>query len=89
MRKRRLGLVMGLGVALAMSVSACGVAPGPVQFAAGGPAVMQPVITGWQALAGTQPRATAHAMAHAQNLIAPELQLTGEGVGTHYCHELP
>ncbi len=89
MRKRRLGLVMGLGVALAMSVSACGVALGPVQFTAGGPAVMRPVISGWQALAGTRPRASAHAMPHAQDFIAPELQLTGEGVGAHYCHELP
>jgi hypothetical protein len=34
-------------------------------------------------------RATAHGMLHAQNFVAPELQLTVEGVGAHYCHELP
>ena len=89
MSKRRLGLVLGFALAVSLLVSACGVALGPVQFTAGGPAVFSPVVTGWQALVGSPPRAAAHAMLHVQNFIAPELQLTGAGIAAHYCHELP
>lgn len=43
---KRIGLALGLGLALALFVSACGVALGPVQFTAGGPAVLSPTIIG-------------------------------------------
>jgi hypothetical protein len=88
MSKKRLGLVLGLGLALALLVSACGVALGPVQFSAGGPMV-QPVLSGWQTLVGAQPRATAHAMLHVQAFVAPEEQYLVDGVGVHFCHGEP
>jgi len=88
MSKQRLGMVLGLGLAAALLVSACGVALGPVQFTAGGPAILSPVVSGWQALAGTQPRATAHGMLHVQNFVAPEVQFTGDIFAAHLCHEL-
>ena len=89
MSKKRLGLVLGLGLALAVLVSACGVALGPVQFTSGGPVVLSPAFAGWKLLPSGHPAATARAMLHVQAFVAPELQLTGEGVGAHYCHELP
>jgi len=89
MSKRRLGLTLGLGLALAFLVSACGVALGPVQFTAAGPVVALPASAVWQSWLGVPARATSHGMLHAQNFVTPELQLTGEGVGAHYCHELP
>ena len=88
MGKQRRGLVLGLGLALALLVSACGVALGPVQFTAAGP-VAQPALSGWQVLAGAQPRATARAMPHVQGFVAPERQYIVDGVGLHFCHEEP
>ena len=88
MSKQRLGLVLGFGLALALLVSACGVALGPVQFTAAGP-VVQPALSGWQALVGAQPRATAHAMLHVQAFVAPERQYIVDGIGLHFCHEEP
>ena len=89
MRKRRLGFILGLGLVGALFVSACGVALGPVQFTAGGPVVALPANITWHSLMGVPARSTSQGMLHAQNFIAPEVQLTGDGAAVHYCDELP
>ena len=88
MRKRRLGLTLFVGVALAILVTACGVALGPVQFTAGGP-VVSPILNGWQGLAGSHQRAVTHAMLHVQNVAAAEQHLILNAFGVGHCHELP
>ncbi len=59
--RKRIGFALVLGLALALFVSACGVALGPVQFTAGGPAVLSPSIIGLH-LPATHPAATINSM---------------------------
>ncbi len=59
--RKRIGFALVLGLALALFVSACGVALGPVQFTAGGPAVLSPSIIGLH-LPAIHPAATINSM---------------------------
>ena len=84
MSKRRLGLVLGLGLALAVLVSACGVALGPVQFTAGGPVVFIPATTSLH-LPDLQQTAGVSSMHEMQNWRSIQEQALSEfGVG--HCH---
>jgi len=85
MQKRRLALILALGVVLAIFVSACGVAVGPVQFTPDGRALLNPTFNGLHVpgLAGQTHPAAMGSMHHVQYLTTSEA-VTFDGVIS--CH---
>lgn len=82
--RKPLAFALVLGLVLAVFVTACGVALAPVQFTAGGPAILSPGITGLHLPALQQPAAlsTMHEMQKWQSL--QEMRLSEFAVGA--CH---
>ena len=72
MNNRRLALVLVRGLVVAMFVSACGVAVGPVQFITGGPAILSPSLTGLHlpGLTALRHPAVMGWMPHAQRVLS-------------------
>jgi hypothetical protein len=81
---KRIGFVLILGLVLAVFVSACGVALGPVQFTVGGPAILSPTLTGLH-VPGLQQPAALSVMHEVQRWQSLQEQTLAEfGVG--HCH---
>jgi hypothetical protein len=91
MNKRRLMFALVLGLVLAVFVSACGVALGPVQFTASGTGVLSPTFNGLHlpGLTGQHQPAVMGSMGRLQNLTAYDQALSLFGHGAGGCHELP
>jgi len=91
MHKRRLAFILFLGVVLAVFVSACGVAVGPVQFTADGRAILSPTLTGLHlpVLTGQHQPALMGSMHHVQYLTTNNQALTLDAFGAGSCHLQP
>jgi hypothetical protein len=65
--QRRLALLLAVGLLVALSATACGVAYGQVPFAPGGPAILNPVLNGFHLppiFGSPHLQAASHSMAH-------------------------
>jgi hypothetical protein len=88
MSNRRLVFALILGLVLAIFVSACGIAVGPVQFTAAGPAVLSPTFSGLHlpGLTGIHRPAVMGSMHHLQRLLSNNQALTLDAFGPGGCH---
>jgi len=92
MQKRRLALILALGVVLAIFVSACGVAVGPVQFTPDGRALLNPTFSGLHVpgLVGHTHPGVMGSMHHVQYLATSQaLAWDAYGIGSCHNHGQP
>ena len=91
MNKRRLASIFVLGVLLAMVVSACGVALGPVQFTAEGPTILHPGLSGLPVpgLIGQAQPAVMESRHLVQRITSNNRALTLDAFGVGSCHFQP
>ncbi len=82
--RKRLIVALALGLVVAVFVSACGVALGPVQFTAGGTAVLGPTIGGLH-LPSLRPAASLSSMHEMQRWQSIQEQALA-GFGYVSCH---
>ena len=90
MQKRRLAFVLALALVLAIFVSACGVAVGPVQFTPDGRALLNPTFSGLHlpGLVAQAHPAVMGSMHHVQYLTTSQ-SLAFDGVGGCHGHSQP
>ena len=88
MNKRRLVFALVVGLVLAVFVSACGVALGPVQFTATGTGLLNPTFNGLHlpGLAGQNQPAMMGSMGRLQHLTSNDQALTLDEFGVGSCH---
>ncbi len=88
MRKRGLAFVLVVGLALAVLVSACGVALVPVQYTAGGPTGLSPVLAGLNVpgLLGLHQPSVLGARHQVQRMTAHNQAQTLDEFGVGSCH---
>jgi hypothetical protein len=91
MKKRRLAFTLALGLVLALFVSACGVAVGPVQFTPDGRALLNPTLSGLHlpGLSGKTQPAMMGSMYHLQYLTTSSQSLALDAYGVGSCHGQP
>ena len=88
MNKRRLMFALVLGLVLAVFVSACGVALGPVQFTASGTGVLSPTFNGLHlpGLTGQHQPDVMGSLGRLQRLTSNNQALTLDEFGVGSCH---
>ena len=88
MNKRHLMFALALGLVLAVFVSACGVAFGPVQFTATGTGLLSPTFNGLHlpGLTGQHQPALMGSMGRLQHLTSNNQALTLDEFGVGGCH---
>lgn len=88
MNKRRIMFALVLGLVLAVVVSACGMVVGPVQFTAGGPAMLSPTFNGLHlpGLTGLHQPAAMRSMSHWQQFTSHSRALMLDEFMVGGCH---